>query len=531
MRYKYQNTFQAGSGQIIPSGTVTVYLADGTTLATIYEEETGGAATGSTVTSGTDGTFEFWVDTSDYTATQQFKIVLSKTGFTSKTYDDILIFPNIYYQYIVDPGEADHGVTGDGATIKAYVDSIGSNTATIYLQGGTYTLLTSETTPSNVTLKIDPGATIDIDAGATLTVDGPVEAGEYAIFTGTGAVTIASTTPGFSKWTSTATMTLTEPGLHLPDTDASHDLILKCGSNLLNERILQFITGDSGRSITLSGNPTLADWFDQAVKAASSPTFAGLTLGTTAGLNVAAVPGLVVRGTFAYSSTTAITINPAMYHHSGTTEQLVYWDSALTFTFGSGGSNASSDNLGVTEWHCLFIDDSAVVTAGTNVITASELRNDTTPGTWSDAKHGYYTGNDRMIAMWRTDGSSQLIIMEHSGDLLQHEDIVTDINTTDVDTTFVDCTFDAPAIDGLRLRACVLANYSGGDGGHCFWRKNGSTVSTGNRISDSSAGSTANMCVDDVIIDSTKKIEVKMQNSTASTMTVWGQGVYFPEGM
>jgi hypothetical protein len=34
---------------------------------------------------------------------------------------------------------------------------------------------------------------------------------------------------------------------------------------------------DAARTIKLTGNPTLADWFDQAVKAASSPTFVGGT--------------------------------------------------------------------------------------------------------------------------------------------------------------------------------------------------------------------------------------------------------------
>jgi len=36
--------------------------------------------------------------------------------------------------------------------------------------------------------------------------------------------------------------------------------------------------GGANRIITLSGNPTLGDWFDQSLKQASSPTFAGLTL-------------------------------------------------------------------------------------------------------------------------------------------------------------------------------------------------------------------------------------------------------------
>lgn len=57
-------------------------------------------------------------------------------------------------------------------------------------------------------------------------------------------------------------------------------------------------------SITLSGNATLADWFDQSVKVAASPTFAGLTstgnvqVGTTASSGGATPLSLSMGGTF-----------------------------------------------------------------------------------------------------------------------------------------------------------------------------------------------------------------------------------------
>ena len=69
-------------------------------------------------------------------------------------------------------------------------------------------------------------------------------------------------------------VTVTNEGLHILDTGGDHDLIIKPGTDLGADRILTLTTGDAARTITLSGNPTLADWFDQAVKAASTPTFA-----------------------------------------------------------------------------------------------------------------------------------------------------------------------------------------------------------------------------------------------------------------
>jgi len=68
-------------------------------------------------------------------------------------------------------------------------------------------------------------------------------------------------------------LTFSNEGLHILDLGGDHDLIIKPGTDLSANRILTITTGDAARTITLSGNPTLADWFDQSVKQAASPTF------------------------------------------------------------------------------------------------------------------------------------------------------------------------------------------------------------------------------------------------------------------
>jgi hypothetical protein len=70
----------------------------------------------------------------------------------------------------------------------------------------------------------------------------------------------------------------TNDGIYILDTDASHFLIVKAGSDLTADRIITFTTDDAARTLTINGDPTLADWFDQSVKQAASPTFAGLTV-------------------------------------------------------------------------------------------------------------------------------------------------------------------------------------------------------------------------------------------------------------
>lgn len=65
----------------------------------------------------------------------------------------------------------------------------------------------------------------------------------------------------------------------LADVDLSNFLGLVWNEDRAANQILNLITGAADRTITLQGNPTLADWFDQAVKQASSPTHKELTLG------------------------------------------------------------------------------------------------------------------------------------------------------------------------------------------------------------------------------------------------------------
>lgn len=82
------------------------------------------------------------------------------------------------------------------------------------------------------------------------------------------------------------TITIPNTGLHILDTGGDHDLIIAPGSDLSADRQLTLTTGDAARTITLSGNPTLDDWFDQSIKVAASPTFAGITVSAHDGLRI-----------------------------------------------------------------------------------------------------------------------------------------------------------------------------------------------------------------------------------------------------
>lgn len=96
MRHKFQSTFKDGNGRVVGTattsdgvaGTISIYLAGTTTVASVYTASSGGTAVNS-VSTDTHGHFYFWIDENDYTIPQKFKIILSHSDFESKTYDNL----------------------------------------------------------------------------------------------------------------------------------------------------------------------------------------------------------------------------------------------------------------------------------------------------------------------------------------------------------------------------------------------------------------------------------------------------------
>jgi len=160
-------------------------------------------------------------------------------------------------------------------------------------------------------------------------------------------------------------ITVSNSGLHLFDTNATHDLIVKPGSDLSADRILTITTGDSARTITINGDPTLDNWFDQGLKVASSPTFAALTVsGTLTGptwsvTGTAATTGTLrgVSGFKLYVRDTDNAENIAVIEHlvvSGSNELIVYGAPGISVTNTSNISIGPQSREGVL-W--VFIDE------------------------------------------------------------------------------------------------------------------------------------------------------------------------------
>jgi len=240
------------------------------------------------------------------------------------------------------------------------------------------------------------------------------------------------------------------------------------------------------------------------------------------------IPGAVIIRTKAtYSDTDTITLTPGVYHHSGTAEQIVYWDATLTFDFGSGGSNASSDDLTASAWHYLYIDDSAL--SGT-AITAARLRNETTAPAWDDTDHAIMSGHDKCIGAFLTNGSSQIIEFFQSGDFILFADDITSLSTTDIDTTWTDVTLSMPGFSTMG-EVMIQATYASAGAANALWRTNGQTGTVGHLAAVATADVIFTMNTVTVITDTSQKIEVKNSASDANQIAVYTNGFYLPTGM
>lgn len=128
------------TGQVRSFATLSVYIAGGMIPASIYVASTGGTAVNSVV-SDSNGQFLFYVDEVDYAITQLFKIVASKTGYDSFTYDNLPFFS----LQCVDTDDtftanSDKKIPSQKA-VKTYIDTV---VAGIEVSGGELPAATAE---------------------------------------------------------------------------------------------------------------------------------------------------------------------------------------------------------------------------------------------------------------------------------------------------------------------------------------------------------------------------------------------------
>ena len=227
--------------------------------------------------------------------------------------------------------------------------------------------------------------------------------------------------------------------------------------------------------------------------------------------------GLVVRSKFRWLSVTQIYIGSGEYHHEGTVDQKVYWDTELTYTVVTNGA---------PDWVYIYIDDSAVVTAGTDLLTNSEFIDSLTEPTWNAAKKGFYNGLDRCIfAVYLV--ANDVVEFFHDGDTVFFADSIENQAGIDIDTAFT----DIGALIIPKFTTMGIVQFEADTAGQVWlWRTNGQSGASGHFL-DNLASATHGSGGHPVITDASQVIEIKALNSDTAKIIMDTQGWKFPIGM
>lgn len=197
----------------------------------------------------------------------------------------------------------------------------------------------------------------------------------------------------------------------------------------------------------------------------------------------------------------------------------------VTFSVGSNGSNATSDDLSMTqaEWHYLYI---AAGASGT--FTAADLFNSTSAPTWDAAKQGWYdTGGNRCVYAFYNAGNGVVYTFENRKDrTFLYSYLISNLWGTDVDDIFVDVDFDAPAFCTLVL--AYISPVFAGQELNVFYRPKGS-------IGESVLlGGSANIRLSNVMplpVSESQKGEVRFGASDEAVLYFATNGFVLPRGM
>lgn len=125
-------------------------------------------------------------------------------------------------------------------------------------------------------------------SGGSGDVSGPVSSTDNAVvvWDGTNGETVKNSTLTYASGNLAGMTTITVPntGLKILDTNASHSLIIQCGSNISAERTLTLSPGDANRVLTMTGNFTMSGANNLTLTTTGSTNVTLPTTGTLATL-------------------------------------------------------------------------------------------------------------------------------------------------------------------------------------------------------------------------------------------------------
>lgn len=240
--------FFDASGAPLAGGKVYTYVAGTTTPKTTYTDAGGGTPNANPVILDAAGEANIWIQ-------GNYKIVLKNSAdVTQWTVDNVSGASEVSVQWLTVTGTDTLIATPQSAVTSYqaqqiflfYAENTNTTAVTINISGLGAKSITKNGSVALVAGDIVSGAIVQINYDGTRFQMQTVPAGTYLNKATGGSVT------GQTSFTN-----ITNTGLNVLDTDASHTLGIIPGSNLTANRTLTLTTGDTNRAVTLLGDTTL----------------------------------------------------------------------------------------------------------------------------------------------------------------------------------------------------------------------------------------------------------------------------------
>lgn len=128
-----------------------------------------------------------------------------------------------------------------------------------------------------------------VGAGGSVTGPGASTSTAVVRWNGIGGTSLSNSgvlIDGSNNITGANSLLVANSGIKITDPSGTYNMTIAVGGAYTAIRILTITQGDAARTITLTGNPTLANWFDQDVRAAAGPTFFSVLTSNAGGLQI-----------------------------------------------------------------------------------------------------------------------------------------------------------------------------------------------------------------------------------------------------